>query len=108
MTSKIKPINATSVTYDRLKEIAGKSNMTMTALLKMLIDELYLLVATIDRVNIEFAGSQADGILKILVRDRNKMIVGEFNVPHDMPNATVDRIVKAKVEEQFENRRLKK
>ena len=96
MTSKIKPINATETTYERLKEIAQKTNMTQTALLKILVDELFLLVATIDQANIEFAGSQIDAVLKILVRDRNKVIVGEIQTT----DADTDKAIREALEER--------
>ena len=96
MERKIQPINATSVTYERLKEIAQKANMTQTALLKILIDELFLLVATIDQANIEFSGSQADGILTILVRDRNKVIVGEIQTT----DADTDKAIREDLEQR--------
>lgn len=93
-----KPVNMKDVTYDRLSEICDRTQFSKMAMLEMLINELYVLVKPINQCNIEFSGSQVDGILRILVRDRNKFIVEQFDIPSSTPNAKVDRLIAEHIE----------
>jgi len=95
-------------TDDRLDEICSNLHYAKMALLELLINELYVLVKPINQATIEFSGSQADGILKILVRDQNQVVVGQFDQSILTSNAETDKKIKALVEKQIDEKRGKK
>jgi hypothetical protein len=57
-------------TYDRLTEICRKTGFPKTQLLSMLINEIFILCATMDDFNLEFDTNLPDNILHIILRDR--------------------------------------
>jgi hypothetical protein len=70
MVQGYKPVSIKDVTYDKLTEICRKIGMSKTTLLSTLITEIFILTATTDGFNMEFATNPLDDTLTIILKDR--------------------------------------
>src|SRR3989304_5394598 len=102
---KYKTVAMKDSTYDRLSEICEKVGKAKTEILSEIINEIYILVAKRDNVNISFKHDLIADLLSVQLTDR--VISGSFEVPSSMPNSEVDKLVHEKIEKEIKGKVLK-